>query len=122
MQNPLSNLGIRFQGRHRCPKCRMPLRAEELDCPACGLRIVLLNGEGDVLLEMVDLPNPADLDDPVVCEYRITLARETAGDMYMPKHLPTVQRRAVVSPVGDGTFAVGYSNMVSLRDLLKPKI
>ena len=99
----------------------MPLRAEELDCPVCGLRIVSSNLEGEIFLEMVDLPNPEDVDDPVVREYKIALARETEGDMYMPIHLPTVKRRAVVSALRDGTFAVGYSNMVSLRDLLKPK-
>jgi hypothetical protein len=51
----------------------------------------------------------------------VTLAKETAGDMYMPRHLPTVPKRAVVTPLADGTFAVGYSNMVALEDVLKLK-
>ena len=121
MHNPLSDLGIRFQGRHRCPKCRMPLRAEELDCLTCGLRILSLNDEGEIMVEMIDLENPSDGNDPIVREYRVTLAKETAGDMYMPVHLPTVPKRAVVTPLADGTFAVGYSNMVALEDVLKLK-
>jgi len=73
------------------------------------------------MVEMIDFENPSDGDDPIVHEYRVTLARETAGDMYMPRHLPTVPKRAVVTPLADGNIRSRYSNMVALEDVLKLK-
>jgi hypothetical protein len=117
--NPLSDEGLRFLGRHRCPQCRMPLKAEELDCPVCGLRIVYMNRKGEVMVEMISLEDPGDFKDPVVQQYQLALSIEAAGDMYMDAHLPTRPQRATVTRLKDGSLAVGFSNTIAVEDVAR---
>ena len=109
---------LRFWGRHRCPRCRMPLQAEELACPVCALEIVFLSEAGEVMVEMVAIADPHDYESAEVGEYHITLALEEAGDMYLPSvHLPTRAQRADVVPFPDGTFGIRFHNRIALEDI-----
>lgn len=109
---------LRFQGRHRCPRCRMPLQAEELACPVCALEIVFLSDAGEVMVEMVAIADPHDYENAAVGEYHITLALEEAGDMHLPRvHLPTRAQRADVVPFPDGTFGIRFHNRIALEDI-----
>src|SRR5260221_512488 len=86
---------LRFLGRHRCPQCRMPLRAEEIVCALCELEIVFVNKLGEVMIRMVAIEDPSDWNNEVVHEYHKMLAGENAGDVYFPKQfLPTVAQHA----------------------------
>jgi hypothetical protein len=109
---------LRFWGRHRCPRCRMPLRAEEIACPVCQLQIVFLNAAGEVMVEMVAFEDPHDHESAEVGEYHITLALEEAGDMHMPRlHLPTRPQRADVVPLPNGAFGIRFHNRIALEDI-----
>ncbi|MDQ1590303.1 MAG: hypothetical protein QOG71_930 [Pyrinomonadaceae bacterium] len=109
---------IRFWGRHRCPRCRMPLHAEELACPVCQLEIVFLGERGEVMVEMVAVADPNDFESAEVSEYHLTLALEEAGDMHMPRlHLPTRPQRADLVPLPGGTFGIRFHNRIALEDI-----
>jgi hypothetical protein len=111
---------LRFWGRHRCPRCRMPLRAEELACPVCELQIVFLNERGEVMVEMVSVKDFDDFESAAVGEYHITLALEEAGDMHMPRtHLPTEAQRADLVPLPGGTFGIRFHNRIALEDITR---
>lgn len=113
---------IRFLGRHRCPRCRMPLYAEELACPVCELAIVFLNPAGEVMVEMIDVRDPHDLTDADVQEYRRMMQVESTGDMYLTtRYLPTRPRRADLEPLPDGGFGVRFANRVTLADVTRPQ-
>ena len=109
---------LRFQGRHRCPRCRMPLTAEELACPVCELQIVFLGDGGEVMVEMVAVEDPHDYESAEVGEYHLTLALEERGDMHLPRlHLPTRPRRADLVPLPGGVFGIRFHNRVSLEEI-----
>lgn len=109
---------LRFWGRHRCPRCRMPLRAEELACPVCELQIVFLSERGEVLVEMVAFEDPHDYESAEVGEYHLTLALEEAGDMHMPRlYLPTKPQRADLVPLPGDTFGIRFHNRIALEDI-----
>ena len=109
---------LRFWGRHRCPRCRMPLSAEELACPVCALEIVFINEEGEVMVHMVAVEDPHDYERAEVGEYHLTLALEEAGDMHLPRlHLPTRPQRADLAPRPDGTFGIRFHNRIALEDI-----
>jgi RNA polymerase subunit RPABC4/transcription elongation factor Spt4 len=109
---------LRFWGRHRCPRCRMPLEAEELACPVCALQIVTLSETGEVLVEMVAITDPHDYESAEVGEYHVTLALEEAGDMHMPSvYLPTRPQRADLVALPGGTFGIRFHNRIALEDI-----
>ena len=109
---------LRFWGRHRCPRCRMPLRAEELACPVCALESVFLGAGGEVMVEMVSVEDPNDFESMEVGEYHLTLALEEAGDMHMPRSfLPTRPQRAHIVPLPGGTFGIRFHNRIALEDI-----
>ena len=111
---------LRFWGRHRCPRCRMPLHAEEIACPVCELKIVSLNERGEVMVEMVAVEDLNDFERADVGEYHITLALEEAGDMHLPRtHLPTAPQRADLVPFPDGTFGIRFHNRIALEDITR---
>src|SRR5918997_943256 len=113
---------LRFWGRHRCPRCRMPLRAEELACPVCELQIVFLGERGEVMVEMVAVEDPNDYESAEVGEYHLTLALEEAGDMHMPRaYLPTRPQRADLVPLPGGTFGIRFHNRIALEDISRGK-
>ncbi len=109
---------LRFQGRHRCPRCRMPLQAEELACPVCALDIVFIGESGEVMVEMVSLADPHDLESVAVGEYHLMLALEAAGDMHLLRvPLPTAPQRADLMPFPDGTLRIRFHNRIALEDI-----
>lgn len=109
---------IRFLGRHRCPRCRMPLYAEEIVCPVCELQIVFLNEDGEVMVEMIAVDNPSDWTKEDMSEYLTMLEVESTGDMYMTKrYLPTRPQRAHLVELSDGGLGVRFSNRVTLEDV-----
>ena len=109
---------LRFWGRHRCPRCRMPLRAEEIACPACELDIVFLNPDGEVMVHMVAVEDPNDREREEVSEYHLTLTLEEAGDMHLPRlPLPTRPQRADLAPLPDGTLGIRFHNRIALEDI-----
>ncbi|MGH9944765.1 MAG: hypothetical protein ACRD9R_20650 [Pyrinomonadaceae bacterium] len=118
MNNETTMERLRFWGRHRCPRCRMPLRAEELACPVCELQIVFVNEQGEVMLHMVALADPEDWRSEEVNEYHTALAVEESGDMYLPRrHLPTRPQRADVVPQQDGTLGIRFHNLILPEDI-----
>jgi hypothetical protein len=119
MSKQFLSRALRFMGKHRCPRCRMPLQAEELECPACELHVVFINESGEVMIEMVSLVDPEDENAPAVRNYRTALALEVAGDMYMSDYLPTKAHRADVIALGDGSLGVRFSNRVALSDVYR---
>ncbi len=109
---------LRFWGRHRCPRCRMPLRAEELACPVCELQIVFVSEHGEVMIHMVAVDDPADWHNEAVNEYHTALAVEEAGDMYLPRrHLTTRPQRADLVAQADGTLGIRFHNRIALEDI-----
>jgi hypothetical protein len=118
---PLELENLKFLGRHRCPRCRMPLRAEELSCPACELQIVFVSADGEIMVEMVSMNDPADPANYLVGEYRTALALEEKGDMYIGTHLPTAAHRADLVQLPDGWRGIRFSNRVSINDIAKPR-
>ncbi|GEM_PF-1477995 len=109
---------IRFLGRHRCPRCRMPLYAEEIACPVCDLQIVFINEDGEVKIEMIAVDDPADWTNEDVNEYLTMLETENSGDMYLTsRYLPTRPQRAHLVEMKDGKLGVRYSNRVALNDI-----
>ena len=114
---------LRFWGRHRCPRCRMPLRAEEIACPVCELEIVFINHGGEVMIEMIAVENPTDWRREDVNEYLTMLEVENSGDMYLPnRYLPTLPQRADIKPLPDGTYSIRFHNRVALSDIQKSKL
>lgn len=115
---------IRFLGSHRCPRCRMPLYAEEIACPVCHLQIVFVNKKGEVMIEMIAVDDPSDWTREDMNEYLTMLEIESTGDMYLTKrHLPTRPQRAHLVELSDGKLGVRFSNRVTLDDMKrKPKI
>ena len=112
---------LRFLGRHRCPRCRMPLRAEEITCALCQLQIVFVNNLGEVMIQMMAIDDPDDWDNPFVQEYQAMLAVENAGDIYFPRqYFPTEPQHADVVQMPDGSFRVRYANKVTLDEIRKP--
>ena len=96
----------------------MPLHAQELACPVCALQIVFLSERGEVMVEMVAVEDPNDLESAEVGEYHLTLALEEAGDMYLPRlHLPTRPQRADLVPLPGGTFGIRFHNRIALEDI-----
>ena len=111
---------IRFLGRHRCPRCRMPLYAEEIACPVCELQIVFVNEDGEVMVEMIAVDNPSDWTREDMNEYLSMLEVESTGDMYMTtRYLPTRPQRAHLVELSDGSLGVRFSNRVTLDDMKK---
>lgn len=111
---------IRFLGRHRCPRCRMPLYAEEIACPVCELQIVFVNEDGEVMVEMIAVDNPGEWTREDMNEYLTMLEIESTGDMYMTRrYLPTRPQRAHLVELSDGNLGVRFSNRVTLDDMKK---
>jgi hypothetical protein len=97
----------------------MPLRAEEIDCPTCELKIVFIDDRGEVMVQMVTIDDPCNYEQSDVQEYRLTLAIEALGDMHLPPYLPVSPQRADLVEAGEGSFVVKFSNRVALEDLIK---
>lgn len=115
---PIEISQLRFRGRHRCPRCRMPLHAEELACPACELQVVFIAEDGQVMVEMIANEAPGEWTPELLEEYLTMLKVERAGDMYFGSHhFPTSPQRAVVELTADGYYLVGFSNRVALADV-----
>ena len=109
---------VKFLGRHRCPRCRMPLYAEELACPVCMLDIVFLNDAGEVMVQMVAVDDPQDYEDADVIEYQTMMTVESTGEMYMSaRYLPIQPQRADLAPLRGGGYGVRYANRVALEDI-----
>lgn len=109
---------IRFLGRHRCPRCRMPLYAEELSCPVCMLEIVFLDARGEVMVQMVSVEDLQDYDNADVQEYWTMMTVESTGELYMSaRPLPTRPQHADLQRLPDGMFGVRYANRVALEDV-----
>jgi len=111
---------ICFLGRHRCPRCRMPLYAEEIACPVCALQIVFANDEGEIMVEMIAVDDPSDWTPEDLNEYLTMLEVEGRGDMYLTtRYLPTRPQRAHLVEMKNGKLGVRYSNRVALSDICK---
>jgi len=111
---------LRFLGRHRCPRCRMPLRAREITCALCDLQIVFVNEHGEVMIHMIAVDDPTDWENSFVQEYHTMLAVENSGDVYFPKeYFPTEPQHADVVQMPDGSLGVRYANRVTLDDIRK---
>jgi hypothetical protein len=111
---------VKFLGRHRCPRCRMPMYAEELNCPVCELEVVFLNAQGEVMIQMIAVDDPQAWDDPDVAEYQTMMTVEGTGEMYMPaRHLPVAPQRADLVKLASGGYGVRYANRVALEDIAK---
>ena len=109
---------IRFGGRHRCPRCRMPLHAEEIVCPVCELTVVFIAEDGQVMVEMIANEAPGEWTAELSEEYLTMLKVERAGDMYLgPRHFPTRPQHAQLTLTANGEFLVGFSNRVALADV-----
>ncbi len=112
---------VKFLGRHRCPRCRMPMYAEELACPVCFLDVVFLNERGEVMLQMIAVDDPQAWENPDVAEYQTMMAVENTGEMYMPaRHLPIAPQRADLVALPQGGYGVRYANRVALEDIMRP--
>lgn len=113
---------IRFLSRHRCPRCRMPLHAEEIDCPICELQIAYTDERGEVMVEMIAVDDPSDWRQHDLHEYLTMLEVEKSGDMFMPKQpLPTRPQRADLVTLADGALGIRFGNRVALEDVRKTK-
>jgi hypothetical protein len=100
----------------------MPLYAEEIACPVCELRIVFVNEQGEVMIEMIAVDDPSDWTSEGVNEYLTMLEVEATGDMYLTKrYLPTRPQRAHMVQMQDGYFGVCFANRVTLEDMRKSK-
>ena len=109
---------LRFMGRHRCPRCRMPLRAEELDCPVCELQIVFVGPNGQVKVEMIAGEAPGEWTPEMLEEYLTMLRVEASGDMYLPnRQFPTRPQLAHLEPLPNGEYGIKFSNRVSLAEV-----
>jgi predicted amidophosphoribosyltransferase len=109
---------LRFGGRHRCPRCRMPLRAEELACPICALQLVFIRDDGQVMVEMIAADAPGEWTPAMLEEYLAMLRVEGAGDMYLTgRYFPTRPQLADLEPTENGEFRVRLSNRVALTDI-----
>lgn len=109
---------IRFLGRHRCPRCRMPLYAEEITCPVCELQIVFVNEQSEVMVEMIAVEEPSDWSRADMNEYLTMLEVESTGNMYLTKrYLPTRPQRAHLVELSDGYLGVRFSNRVAIEDV-----
>jgi hypothetical protein len=109
---------LRFLGRHRCPQCRMPLRAEEITCALCQLEIVYVDDDGEIMVRMVAIDDPSDWQDDVVQAYHTMLAVENSGDVYFPKEFfPTISQHADIVELPDGSLGVRYANRVTLGEI-----
>lgn len=109
---------LRFMGRHRCPRCRMPLRAEELTCPVCELQIVFVGPHGQVKVEMIAGEAPGEWSPEMLEEYLTMLKVEASGDMYLPnRHFPTRPQHAHLESLGNGEYGIRFSNRVSLAEV-----
>jgi hypothetical protein len=118
MEFPIDIKQVRFGGRHRCPRCRMPLHAEEIVCPVCALDVVFIAEDGQVMVEMIANEAPGEWTRELSEEYLTMLKVERAGDMYLgPHHFPTRPQHAQLSVTTNGHFLVGFSNRVELADV-----
>jgi hypothetical protein len=109
---------LRFWGRHRCPRCRMPLRAEEIACPVCELQLVFIAPDGQVMVEMIAAEAPGEWTPELMEDYLEMLRIESSGDMYLPdRHFPTRPQFADLAPGENGEFRIRLSNRVSLNEV-----
>jgi hypothetical protein len=109
---------LRFWGRHRCPRCRMPLRAEELACPICALQLVSMGVDGQVMVEMIANEAPGEWTPELFEEYFAMLRVENAGDLYLAgRYFPTRPQFADLEAMDRGDFRIRLSNRVTLAEV-----